>query len=252
MPIRKRKAPMRKKRIIRRRKTTAYPKRASMNSNKDKATVVEVQEFAAIPEGGSLISHSLSQFARAKAVSQNFRFYRCTKVELEFIPYSNIFPSGTAFPELYFQVDRTASLVNGASLPLPTKGIMMARGCMPQKWTNIIKKSYKPAVLRNENLITAGAVIGGVNNVATYAVPVTSTPVFNKWYEVQQYNHGIDYATQVPGQVGPAFDPLSLTYFGAAYCVDQPLAPPAAILGTIKMKVHWEFKQPLVTQEPSK
>lgn len=62
-----------------------------MNSNKDKATVVEVQEFAAIPEGGSLISHSLSQFARAKAVSQNFRFYRCTKVELEFIPYSNIF-----------------------------------------------------------------------------------------------------------------------------------------------------------------
>lgn len=222
-----------------------------MNANRDRATVVEVQEYAAVPEGGSLISHSLNQFARAKSVAQNFRFYKCTKVELEFIPYANIFTPGTAFPELYFQVDRTASLVNGASLPLPTKGIMMARGCLPQKWTSVIKKFYKPSVLRNENLYTAGAVIGGVNNVMTYASPVTSTPVFNKWYEVQQYNHGIDYATGTPGQAGPALSPMDLTYFGAAYCIDQPLAAPGAVLGTIKMKVHWQFKQPLVTSEPS-
>lgn len=34
-----------------------------MNANRDRATVVEVQEYAAVPEGGSLISHSLNQFA---------------------------------------------------------------------------------------------------------------------------------------------------------------------------------------------
>jgi len=242
----------RRKRIIRRR-NTARPARMykSMNANKDYASIVEVVEQSAVPEGGNMISLALSQFARAKTVAANFRFYKCTKVELEFIPYANMFPGGTAFPELYFQVDRTASLVNGASLPLPTKGIMMARGCLPQKWTGVIKKSFKPSVLRNENLIVAGTAIGGVNNAVVYAAPVTSTPVFNKWYEVQQYNHGIDYATQNPGQVGPAFDPLNLQWLGAAYCIDQPLAAPAAILGTIKMKVHWLFKQPLVTSDPN-
>lgn len=221
-----------------------------MNANKDKATVVEVQDYQAVPEGGSLISHTLSQFARALAVSKNYRFYRCTKVELLFVPYANLFQPGTAFPELYFQVDRTASLVNGAALPLPTPGIMRARGCLPQKWTSPIIKSYKPNVLRNENLIVQGTVIGGTTNVAQYAAPVTSTPVFNKWYETQTFNHGVDYATGIPGQVGPAIDPTNLQYLGAAYCVDQPLAAPAAVLGTIKMKVHWEFKQPLVTTDP--
>lgn len=242
---------LRKKRSIRpRRRMNRRMLGKGMNANRDKATVVEVQEWNAVPEGGSLISHTLSQFARATAVSKNYRFYRCTKVELEFIPYANVFTPGTAFPELYFQVDRTASLVNGASLPLPTPGIMMARGCLPQKWTTPIKKFYKPNVLRNENLLVAGTVIGGVNNVVAYAAPVTSTPVFNKWYETQQYNHGLDYATGQPVQVGPALDPLNLQYLGAAYCVDQPLAAPGAVLGTIKMKVHWEFKQPLVTVDP--
>lgn len=248
---------IRRRRVVRKRK--AYKKRASggrrsnrrsMDANKDRATVVEVQEYAAVPEGGSMISHTLSQFARAKAVAANYRFYRCTKVELEFIPYANMFAGGTAFPELYFQVDRTASLVNGASLPLPTKGIMMARGCLPQKWTSPIKKFYKPNVLRNEQLIVSGTAIGATN-VVQYAVPATSTPVFNKWYETQQYNHGVDYATGNPIQVGPAFDPLNLQWLGSAYCIDQPLAAPAAILGTIKMKVHWEFKQPLVITDPS-
>lgn len=241
----------RKKRIIRRRGATRTPMYKSMNANKDYASIVEVQEYAAVPEGGNMISLALSQFARAKAVSANFRFYKCTKVELEFIPYANMFPGGTAFPELYFQVDRTASIVNGASAPLPTKGIMMARGVLPQKWTGIIKKSFKPNVLRNEQLIVSGTVVGGATNVVQYAVPATSTPVFDKWYEVQQYNHGLDYATGNPVQVGPAFDPLNLQWLGAAYCIDQPLAAPAAILGTIKMKVHWLFKQPLVTAEPS-
>lgn len=251
--MRRRSSNLRSRRPRRRlnRKRRSIRKSKSMNANKDRATVVEVQEYAAVPEGGNLISHTLSQFSRALSVSKNYRFYRCTKVELEFIPYANMFPGGTAFLELYFQVDRTASLVNGASLPLPTKGIMMSRGCLPQKWTSVIKKFYKPNVLRNENLIVSGTVIGGVNNVVAYAAPVTSTPVYNKWYETQQYNHGVDYATGNPTQVGPALDPTNLQYLGAAYCIDQPLAPPAAVLGTIKMKVHWEFKQPLVTSEPS-
>ena len=216
----------------------------TMNANKmDKATVVEVQELAAVPEGGNFINHHLSQFSRALAVSKLYRFYRCKKVELEFIPYANVFAPGQAFPELYFQTDRTQNVDVGVPLPLPSKNIMMSRGVLPQKWTSVIKRSYVPSVLRNENFIQN--VLGSdVQSIAA----VTSTPVKYKWYATQQY------FTAPPGNaasfINPTWGPSALRYFGAAYFIDQPLAEPSAILGTIKIKVHWEFKQPLVTAEP--
>jgi len=211
-----------------------------LNANKmDKATVVEVQELTATPEGGNFVGHQLSQYARALSVSTNYRYYRCKKVELEFIPYANVFSPGTAFPELYFQVDRTqGSTLPGAPLPLPTKNMMMARGVMPQKWTGVIRKSYNPSVCRLENLYQS--ILGG-NVVSVNAV--TTTPVLNKWYATQQYT-----PTPVSNQdspVGGNYAPSALRYFGAAYFVNQELAAPSAVLGTIKMRVHWEFKEPL-------
>lgn len=216
-----------------------------LNSNKmDKATVVEVQELAATPEGGNFINHHLSQFPRALAVSRQYRFFRCKKVEVEFIPYANVFAPGTAFPELYFQVDRTQDVGGtGVPLPLPSKAIMMSRGVMPVRWTSNIKRSYSPSVLRNENFIQN--VSGDVQSIAA----VTSTPVLYKWYATQQY---FTAPTQNAATfVQPTWGPSGLRYFGAAYYIDQPLAAPEAILGTIKVKVHWEFKQPLVAAEPS-
>lgn len=225
-----RRGPMRRMRVMR-----------TLNANKqDRATVVEVQELAAVPEGGNFIQHSLSQYARALNVSKNFRFYRCKKVELEFIPYANLFPAGTAFPEVYFQVDRTQGITApGVPLPLPTKNMMLARGVLPKKWTSIIKRSYIPSVARNENLVynTLG------NNVQDLG-SITTTPVFNKWYATQGYYPNVgggNAAHYGYGTWGPQF----LQYFGAAYFVDQPIAPPGAVLGTIKVRVHWEFKEPL-------
>lgn len=241
----------RRRRIVRRRRAAAkgrmgmrrYGKR-SMNANKnDKATVVEVQELTATPEGGNFINHHLAQFPRALAVSQQYRFYRCKKVEVEFIPYANVFAPGTAFPELYFQTDRTQDVGGtGVPLPLPSKNIMMSRGVLPVRWTSVIKRSYTPSVLRNENFIQN--VSGGVQSIAA----VTSTPVMYKWYATQQY-----FANPVQNAatfVQPTWGPSGLRYFGAAYYIDQPLAAPEAILGTIKIKVSWEFKQPLVASEP--
>lgn len=211
-----------------------------LNANRmDRATVVEVQELTATPEGGNFVGHQLSQYNRALSVSKNYRFYRCKKVELEFIPYANVFAPGTAFPELYFQVDRTQGItLPGAPLPVPTKNMMLARGCMPQKWTSVIRKTYNPSVLRGENLYQN--VTGG--NVVSIA-QVTSTPVFNKWYATQAY-----FANPTPEAASPVsglYSPSSLRYFGAAYFVNQELAAPSAVLGTIKMRVHWEFKEPL-------
>jgi len=231
-----------------RRKTGGVRKagrKGGLNANKmDKATVIEVQELTALPEGGNYVGHSLSQYARALNVSTNYRYYRCKKVELEFIPYANVFASGTAFPELYFQVDRTQGSTNpGAALPLPTKNMMLARGVMPQKWTGIIKKSYNPSVCRLENLYQD--ILGA--NVQTVAA-VTTTPVMNKWYQTQPQNTQPGASTgsfPVAGGYGPSL----LRYFGAAYFINQDLAPPSAVLGTIKMRVHWEFKEPLWTRD---
>lgn len=212
-----------------------------LNANKqDRATVVEVQELTATPEGGNFVGHQLSQYNRALSVSANYRYYRCKKVELEFIPYANVYTPGTAFPELYFQVDRTQGLVNpGAGVPIPTKNMMMARGVLPIKWTGIIKKSYTPSVCRLENLYQNVE----PDNVVSSIVGLTTTPVMYKWYATQQVPFTPPpgaAASPVPGNYAPA----SLRYFGAAYFIDQPLAAPGAILGTIKMRVHWEFKEP--------
>jgi len=228
------------------RRKPARGKRARKSSKRldanrmDRATVVETQEIEAVPEGGNFVSHSLSQYARALNVSRNFRMYRCKKVELEFVPFANVFASGTAFPELYFQVDRTQGVLPAANLPLPTKNMMLARGCMPQKWTSIIRKTYNPSVLRLENLyqnIEPGA--GSLSSIGAS----TSTPVFNKWYATQGYN-----PTFPPGGAYPVtglYAPAALVYYGATYMVNQELASPEAVLGTIKIRVHWEFKEPL-------
>jgi len=250
MPIIRRRRSTKPRRALRKKRAAGrggYRKRGMrrLNANRmDKAVVVETQELAATPEGGNFIGHQLDQYNRALAVSKNYRYYRCKKVELEFVPYANLFGAGTAFPELYFQVDRTQGVTNpGVALPLPTKNIMLARGVMPMKWTGIIRKSYVPSVCRLENLYQS--VLGSdVQQVAG----VTTTPVKYKWYATQQV-----IPPAPPGNaftpVAANFVPASLRYFGAAYFINQDLATPSQILGTIKMRVHWEFKEPLWTSD---
>lgn len=221
--------------------------RTKLNANKqDRATVIEADEYTAVQEGGNAVSHTLQMFPRALSVSKNYRFYRCKKVELEFIPYANVFTPGTAFPELYFQVDRTLSGSQygntGPGIPyVPTKNDMLQRGITPIKWTSVVKKSYTPSVLRNENFLQN--VSGSVLSLAS----ITATPVKYKWYATQRYF--VDPPNNTASQILPTWGPAALAYFGAAWYVDQPLAEPSAVLGTIKIKVHWEFKQPISLQQ---
>lgn len=251
MPIRRafrRRPALRKKKGLRRRfgKGRRMGGKRVLNANKqDRAVVVETQELAAVPEGGNWVGHQLNQYNRAMAVSANYRYYRCKKVELEFIPYANVFAPGTAFPELYFQVDRTQGVAYpGANLPIPTKNMMLARGCMPQKWTGVIRKSYVPSVCRIENLYQNVE----PDNVVSSIVALTTTPVKYKWYATQQVPFAAPPGAAASPVTGNYF-PAALRYFGAAYFINQDLAPPAAVLGTIKMRVHWEFKEPLWTKD---
>lgn len=257
---------VRRRRLIRRRKAPRRGLRKSrlgrmkrpMNANKDFATVTEVTERVIGAQEGNFITHCLADFARASTVAQQYRFYRCKKVELEFVPYANLFTPGTGMPELYTQVDRTGGLINGASLPLPTKGFMEAKGCMPQKWTSIIKRFYVPSVLRNENLYIQRRLVadvsGGIQPLAPQSVinniaAVSSTPVFNKWYMVQHYGTPVtasqNPAVNYPHQAEPSIDSMSLQWYGMNYFAEAPVAGGPTNIGKVVIKVHWQFKQPL-------
>lgn len=215
-----RRAPLRKRRnLVRRRKVLGR----RMNAMRDRATVVEVMEDQVIlANTGNTISHHLAQFARATAVSKNFRFYRCKKVEIEFIPYANVFASGQCYPQLYYQLDRTQG-APGIPGPAPTEASMMSRGVLPIKFTSPVKRFYTPSVLRNENFIQN--VLGSdVQSVAA----ITSTPVKWKWYATQQYFAAPPGNAASP--VLPTWGPLNLEYYGAAYYVDLDIPLPPLVL----------------------
>lgn len=247
---------IRRRRIIRRKKAMRKPYvrrgvNKIMNSMKDKARVVEVLSSDDITgnEAG-IVSVQLANFPRALRVSKNYRFYRCTKVELEFIPYANVFAPGQAFPELYYQTDVTAATLGQA----PTVASMESRGVLPVKWTKPIKRYYSPAVLRQENLICQGYVTHGPDNIINSVQPLTATPVKYKWYMTEQAFNTQQYSPAPPGvttYVGPSADPTNLSYYGCSWLANTPVAM-AGNIGRLVVKVHWEFKQPYApTAAPS-
>lgn len=236
-PARKR-AP-RKPRVRRfNRRKPIYKRRGQMNSMTDRAKVVEVENYNTIQSGvGQNLIWKLNQFPRALAVSKNYRYYRCTRVEIEFIPYANVFAPGTSFPELYYQTDLTASIPT----PQPTENSMLSRGVLPVKWTSVVKRSFSPAVLRYENLE-----VQKTSDVIDVQ-PMTSTPVKYKWYMTQQaYSASLAMATTI---VGPALDPTNLNYHGCAFIPMSLVA--GQDLGKVLIRTHWEFKEPLVVPTSS-
>lgn len=218
----------------------------TLNAMKDRARVVEVENFGALNANvGQNLTWALAQFPRALAVSQNYRYYRCTKVELDFIPYANVFAPGQSLPELYYQTDYTTTVSQNA----PTQASMEGRGVVPLKWTGVIKRRITPATLRFENLEVQGYVTHGPDNIVNMVQPVTSTPVKYKWYMTQKTANPQQFSNVPPGtitQVGPAIDPTNLKYYGAAFLPNCPIIPPTAAMGRLVIKTHWEFKEPLV------
>lgn len=247
MPIRKRSGGLRKRRGMRKgRARGRAPRRVALNSMRDRASVVEVHSETDLSGGnGYTQNFNLLQFPRASAVAANYRYFRATKILLEFVPYANVFAPGTSFPELYYQKDYTEFSGQGFSSgrPAVNKVTMEGRGVLPEKWTRTIVKQYKPAVLRFEQLMVQST--GGSGAPVTSVQPMSATPVLNKWY--QSY---ISYIPQLAGagspvQVGPAQDPMELTYGGSAVFINSPLSE-TGVLGRLVIKVHWEFKEPLV------
>lgn len=242
--MRKRKAPMRRRAM---RRTTDYAK--LVESSEDQLTLNAVGEF------GFNFTTSLSEFQRAQEVAHAYKYYRCAKVELTFIPYSNISQVGggvaNRLPQLYFTVDRVAN-----QWIIPDENEMLERGVAPKLFNRKRIYSWKPNLLQNVQMETNQPAEGGGLPLGINVLnAINSVPLFNKWLPTQQ-SYGF---TAVPpnaqtGQqvVQPAANPYALRYYGAAFCINQE-GGVAGTIGDLITKVTWEFKGPraLKTDNPN-
>jgi len=217
-------------------------------SSRDYATVTECVEqplaLNALGTFGFTYTTSLSEYQRAQEVAHAYKFYRCKKITLEFVPYANIASVGAAgalrIPQFYFQVDRVAN-----HYITPDESEMLERGCKPMMFNRIMKRSWKPSLLQNVQIEVGQSADGAGNPLGiNTAGAVNSVPLFNKWLPTQQ-SYGY---TQTPpnAQIGhtmvqPAINPYALRYYGAVFVIDQE-GGGAVQIGDLVTKVTWEFK----------
>lgn len=214
----------------------------------DYARLVEAQELPIVTDatGNFAINYTttLNDFQRAQEVAHAFKYYRCAKVELIFVPYANFaLTNGGApsrLPQLYFTLDRVSNMW----IP-PTEAEMLERGISPRLFKGTCKFSYKPSLLQNVQLEVNQPAEGGGGALGINALSaVNSIPLYNKWLPTQQ---SFGYNNNVP-QIGltvtqSAVNPYSLKYYGSIACINIE-GGNAQQIGDLMTKVTWEFKSP--------
>lgn len=242
----------RAKRVVRRRRnpiTRGMPKRKV-----DYARLVESAQLPIVTDATGAFSlnytTTLNNFQRAQEVAHAYKYYRCAKVELEFVPYATFATTnGVAagrMPQLYFTVDRVANMWSGA-----TEAEMLERGCSPMLFKHKYKFAYKPSLLQNVQMETVQPADGGGNPLGVEVIgAINSIPLFNKWLPTQQSAGFYQAGGPVPHQIGQqvtqsAVNPYSLKYYGSI-AVIQIDGGNAQQIGDLMTKVTWEFKEPRV------
>lgn len=259
MPIKRSTRPrrvLRKKRVVRRRNfvTRGMPKRKT-----DYARVVEAQESPIITNATGQytlnFTTQLSDFNRAQEVAHAYKYYRCAKVELIFVPYATFAQTNglaaARMPQLYFTIDRVNNMWT-----TPTEAEMLERGISPKLFKRQFKFMWKPNLLQHVQMETNQAAendgtLLGINTLNA----VNSIPLFNKWLPTQQSGFFKAIPTPPPGGGGPgqtglnvtqaAGNPYALKYYGAVSVIDIEGGNNQQI-GDLMTKVTWEFKSPRV------
>lgn len=246
----RRKAPgrPRRKRVMRPRRKALG--RSIMKRKSDYATVVESAEDILTMDASGNYSFnyttSLSEFQRAQEVAHAYKYYRCSKIELMFIPYANVSSvsgaANTRLPQLYFTVDRVAN-----QWIQPTEAEMLERGVTPKIFNRKRVYSWKPSLLQNVQMEVNQPADGGGNPLGVNIIQaINSVPLFDKWLPTQQ---SFGYKAGPPSdQIGqtvtqPSVNPYALRYYGASFCINQE-GGAAGGVGDLITKVTWEFKGP--------
>lgn len=242
-----------RRRLVRRKKNMMKRRgvgRPTVKRTSDYAVIVEGSEkyiqTDATGSYGLTYTTSLSDFQRAQEVAHAYKYYRCSKIELQFIPYANFATVGAAgpgrIPQIYFTVDRVAN-----QFIQPNEAEMIERGVSPKIWTRKQVYTWKPNLLQNVQMEVGQPADGtgaplGVNMIGA----INSVPLFNKWLPTQQsfgYTGGLPNPQTGHTMVQPAINPYALRYYGAAVVIDQEFGS-AQQIGDLITKVTWEFKGP--------
>lgn len=228
----------------------------SLNPMNDMATVTEVVEqkdllpnniyntafrIDAVTDEGQPDSQ---RFMRALIVASQYKFYRCSRVEYEYLPAYNTFQdgSGTTVPYLYHVMNRT-----GEQLPNPPydNAYLQRMGATPMKLTKAIAKSYKPNTL--VGTASTHSIVQATNpsGIPGGNIRWTFTPKYDEWQStefLQPTPNGVESAGGVP--LNPAgFGPS--TYYGHYIYIKQDKDAVAEDpVCDLIVKVHWEFKDP--------
>lgn len=237
--------------IMRRRRnpiTRGFPKR-----REDYARVVEGSESTISTNGFGLYTLNytaqLSDFQRAQEVAHSYKYYRCAKIELQFVPYATFAVTNGAaaarMPQLYFTIDRVNNM-----WATPTEAEMIQRGISPKLFKRKYTFGFKPNLLQHVQLEThQPETAQGIDTINA----INSIPLFNKWLPTQQTlgfkMPGGPYAQVGSQVVQAATNPYNLKYYGAVAVIDIEGGESIAI-GDLITKVTWEFKGPraLTTQ----
>lgn len=246
--IRRRRA-LKAKKPIRRYKRRVAVKRVSSTPNY--AIVTEgVEQTMSLNNNGNYgyqFTTTLSNFQRAQEIAHAYKYYRCKRVELTFVPYANIAsvngPVNGRLPQLYFQVDRVANQWID-----PTEAEMIERGVKPRLFKKKMVFSWKPNLLQNVQLETNQPTDGLGQPLGIDVVnAINSIPVFNKWLPTQQSYGFTPVApnTQINQQmVQPSSNPYALRYYGAVFVINQEDGTEETAIGDLITRVTWEFKGP--------
>jgi hypothetical protein len=168
-------------------------------------------------------------FDRAQAIAENFQEYRIKYVKLIFRPAADTFAPGTGpIPQLYFQMNKYATLPNGAS-----QQALLDMGCRPIRFDDKnITRAYKPVVLLGADQTS--------QLIPTLASAVKVTP----WLTTNAF-------AQTPGN---AFSPSAVQHWGCVWYVTRPNPTGPASNYNVDVEVVFQFRRPLslasATTEP--
>lgn len=223
-----------------------------MNPMQDHATCTEVVEQTDILSAnvpyqtefnilGLQGNESSSVFARASILASQYKFYRATKVEYMYVPAYNTFQDGAGFsiPYIFTVMNR-----NGEQLPASsmTKAQIERMGATPTKFSKTLVKCYKPNTLAGT--ASQHKIVAGTNPTGNPGglINWTFTPKYDEWLSSE-----ILFTT--PGQSSAGGNTMQsagfapANYYGHWSYISQSGAG-SDTLGTLIIKVHWEFKEP--------
>lgn len=214
------------KRAVRRRGLRRKYARRPMRSIATNTAAVRENYTVSVPDGTpTFFSTALSAatFNRAQQVAACFQEFRIKYVKLTFKPSGDTFipTAGNVIPQLYFQMNKYASIPTNANLQT-----LLDMGCRPIRFDdkNIVR-AWKPCVLLGADTAPPGFIVN--------AQQIKVTP----WLTTNA-------TAQNPGAT---WSPSSVEHLGCVFYVQKmnPLTP--TINYNVDVEVVFQYRKPLST-----